>query len=919
MKHKLMNVKKLAGLLIILLLLCLSTAKPASANFDDMAVRSDLTAHLNDSNSPLRARVALDTLPTQGDTANIHCAVKSFIHATNVTAQIELPADTKLISGSLDWHGTISANQEIQFSAQVQFDRTDDTTIHCRTHQQLDEQNSFGDLATIYISIGADQSRIGFKPIPIAEQIQLAGLQEAGDGQPVPQSATAWQWNYANRQTPPPPSLEAQPENQIKPLTTNRAMGDLTITGSWHYFDRDDNYRVIREQLVEIVRGDNGDHLKWCYTNVNGDFSCGPFTNPGSAGVRAIIHTYTIYNPNDDKLIVKNPDYSGVDPSNSFRVQTGVQSFSDGTHSIGTWHVNNDSSYERAYWTHRDLVDTWRFIVFNGDISGATPGPSTVLWKPDSTDGAYYNGQVHLRGEDPLSDTVVIHEYAHNIMDNVYSSYPSTPNCNPHTIQGTSSAGCAWSEGWAEFIPSVVNNDPTYRWASGASLNLENPTWETFGWDDGDDVEGRVAGSLWDMYDNANEDDDQYTESDDFAPFWDIFYNQDDANFYWHWQAWLAYGYDNSSAGPLMSMYQSTIDYRLGPSNDDFANAHIVGSLPYTLTNWDTTGATTQGDDPDHPCGAAYNPQQSRTVWYQFTSDLSASYNINTTNTTYDTVLAVWSGSFGSLTNIACNDDSNGTLQSELDVVLPEGTTYYISVARYGNASAGDLDLNMSMNPPIAPTNLTVTAVDATPLTLTDQDYGFVDDQHQQPATNQALFNTQVYLNWDDNSLDEYNYHVERWDGSNWVEIIYAIGDSVYDTDIETDQTYYYRVRGHRHSHDYAYSDYSNITGVYVPPYPTAIQVDIDIVDDDIRLSWTDYVSNTGGYDVWRHTTPYFDPANNGTLIDNLPSGTETFTDTNVLANGVPQYFYLVVAKNSIDQKATSNDVFAFSYELTVP
>ena len=36
---------------------------------------------------------------------------------------------------------------------------------------------------------------------------------------------------------------------------------------------------------------------------------------------------------------------------------------------------------------------------------------------------------------------------------------------------------------------------------------------------------------------------------------------------------------------------------------------------------------------------------------------------IDTFGSDYDTVLAVWTGSRGSLTNVACNDDSSG-LQS---------------------------------------------------------------------------------------------------------------------------------------------------------------------------------------------------------------------------------------------------------------
>ena len=51
-----------------------------------------------------------------------------------------------------------------------------------------------------------------------------------------------------------------------------------------------------------------------------------------------------------------------------------------------------------------------------------------------------------------------------------------------------------------------------FRWSSGALLNLETPTWGSSGWDEGDDVEGRVAGALWDIYDDVNDGTDNYCD-----------------------------------------------------------------------------------------------------------------------------------------------------------------------------------------------------------------------------------------------------------------------------------------------------------------------------------------------------------------------------------------------------------------------
>ena len=229
---------------------------------------------------------------------------------------------------------------------------------------------------------------------------------------------------------------------------------------------------------MELVRGDNGGHLTWCFTDLGGTYSCGPVSNPGGVGVRTLLHSWANYNPNPDILAVVNPDWGTTNATgNTFRAQTGVVAFPDGTHDIGAWFVFNDDSYERAYWTHRDLNETWRYILFNG--GGGVAGPTTVQWKLSSTDGTYYNpgGNVHLMGVDPLSPLGVVakHEYGHNVMYNIYGNYmPPNPNCTPHTIQAPLSAGCGWTEGWTEFLTSVVNNGPR-------STGLAAPvsTWNT--------------------------------------------------------------------------------------------------------------------------------------------------------------------------------------------------------------------------------------------------------------------------------------------------------------------------------------------------------------------------------------------------------------------------------------------------------
>jgi hypothetical protein len=128
------------------------------------------------------------------------------------------------------------------------------------------------------------------------------------------------------------------------------------------------------------------------------------------------------------------------------------------------------------------------------------------------------------------------------------------------------------------------------------------------------------------------------------------------------------------------------------PSNDNFANAMSITSTTFTDTK-DSSGATTEANDPLPPCTQASLAGSGRanTIWYKVLPTGTGVANIDTINSSYDTVLSVWSGtSQAALTSVACNDDINPgiVLTSQLtNVTLTAGTTYYILVSSFG---AGD-------------------------------------------------------------------------------------------------------------------------------------------------------------------------------------------------------------------------------------
>ncbi|RGA03694.1 hypothetical protein DI270_017585 [Microbispora triticiradicis] len=143
-------------------------------------------------------------------------------------------------------------------------------------------------------------------------------------------------------------------------------------------------------------------------------------------------------------------------------------------------------------------------------VAGAAPcRQAVILWAPDVTIAdAHYtlpDDTIHLSATEQLEKMTVSHELGHFIMDYVYSdAYPPTPSCNSHFILSASSEGCAWTEGWADWLAAQTYGDTRYCWGPlDPPVELESPTWGSPGWEGsiGPDIEGRVAGALMDLAD----------------------------------------------------------------------------------------------------------------------------------------------------------------------------------------------------------------------------------------------------------------------------------------------------------------------------------------------------------------------------------------------------------------------------------
>lgn len=148
------------------------------------------------------------------------------------------------------------------------------------------------------------------------------------------------------------------------------------------------------------------------------------------------------------------------------------------------------------------------------------------------------------------------------------------------------------------------------------------------------------------------------------------------------------------------------VTYRVfDPFNDVFANAIAMPGVSGTVTT-NSANATLEPGEPVHA-----NKQGGKSVWYFFNAPADGQLQLSTTNSSFDTLLAIYTGTrVDRLTAVGFNDDAPvvGAVHSDLAQAVRAGERYLIAVDGLSGAS-GQIFLTYSFTPAQLFT-LTVTA-----------------------------------------------------------------------------------------------------------------------------------------------------------------------------------------------------------------
>jgi len=551
--------KSLKTVMTIALLIVSTFLVPTSLVFSkaDVTTSGPMTGELP--SRSIHVELKLSSAPALGAEAQLTCSVKSELDAPKTEVEVKLPDGFAMSSGDTSWFGDIPAGGAIEIKSVIKAVLIGDWTIQAKAkctgfslHTAIDE---------LHVFVRKDSTTVGVSPDPpICARVDN------------------------------PPDVALLPEQEIAPKAMQptepsnpEISATLTVTGRfWCYISQDSISGHTSDIQLPMCWGNVwiyntlGTYLTGGITDLNGYFSL-PISNPYPFGFYVVMTPYTT------GCHVVKPDGSEYAGYTINFFPTSSQT----TYDIGGWMPPALWDYTGAWRIYESIVadyydrGAWDFMANEG------PGlvMPAVIVKFKTSSGTYIDlnaGTIYIDTE-AYSKALDIaqHEYGHWVMWTAYNHYWPPNAGGTHYINRISNPNMAWTEGFADAFPLICQSygrweDWYFEWGEGTQYDLETCP----NCDNGASCEGRVAGTLWDIFDSHNDGYDTF--QDGFTHTWYIVYHGIQNTYLDFHNQWRSYGFDRHLLN--FCEYQNTIDYDTSPDLTNGSVSPTTGDTSTTFT-----------------------------------------------------------------------------------------------------------------------------------------------------------------------------------------------------------------------------------------------------------------------------------------------------------------------------------------------
>ncbi len=286
--------------------------------------------------------------------------------------------------------------------------------------------------------------------------------------------------------------------------------GSFTVSGKVRYEDKEPlpsgalgaiTQKVARGVSVTVVADQGNTVLATGRTGDDGSYSLNYDTTAG-AMVHVLAATTSTLPSRPVKVVKSGGSIHGA-ASASFAAAASVQMDILAT---------NASHLGPAFNIFDQFITAIDAVRVRMGVTG-TLQPIKAFWQDGTTDGTYFNGDIHLLGapddDDGYDDAVMLHEFGHY----VEARYGGTDSPGGGHNGSPTDPRLGWSEGWATYFQAAVRNHHFYMDSNagggfGQDLEAEVTKAQAAGAMTQNTSENMIAEILWDFGDGPAGDDD---------------------------------------------------------------------------------------------------------------------------------------------------------------------------------------------------------------------------------------------------------------------------------------------------------------------------------------------------------------------------------------------------------------------------